>query len=66
MATYEDASVTGQPVSGADTYRPLGHIMRDLKKEDEIIRQAEGRRASLRAELRQVAEAAAQYAENVS
>jgi hypothetical protein len=40
--------------------------MRDLKAEDDKIAQAQGRREALLRELRQVAEAATQYAENAS
>lgn len=64
MAQYEDPSVVGKDASPADTYRPLGHIMRDLKAVDAEIAAKCGKRRDLVRELRAVSDAARSYAEN--
>lgn len=64
MARYEDPTSAGEEASPADSYRPLGQIMRDLKAVDLEIAAKRARRADLVRELRAVSDAASQYAEN--
>lgn len=51
--------------SGADSYRPLGQIMTDIKKVEADIRNLQTKRLNLVNELKQLSEAAASYAENI-
>lgn len=60
----EDAAVAGKPVDKNEGYRPVGHIIRDLKEADEQIEKACARRAKLLRELREVGDAALSYADN--
>jgi len=52
-----------EDVNGADSFRPVGHIMRDLKKADEAIDSAKRKREDLVRELEQLADATKSYAE---